>query len=112
MSQRELRSITADGNYQMTTQLRSQVRQDPTQTSINLEQGAMDQQEGQARIAEGKHCYQELAYQHDSTVRELQQQIQMLSQDRDAYKQELKLMSMNFENFKVQSELERLHAIE
>jgi hypothetical protein len=36
----------------------------------------------------------------------------VLSQDRDAYKQELESMSMNFENFKVQSELERLRAVE
>ena len=84
-------------SYQMTTQLRSQVHQDPTQTSINLEQGAMDQREDwQAKLAKGERCCLELTYLHDSTVRELHQQIQMLSQDRDAYKQELELMSMNF----------------
>ena len=36
----------------------------------------------------------------------------MLSQDRNAYKQELESISTNFENFKVQSELERLRSIE
>ena len=65
----ELRSITADGKYQMMTRLQSQVHQDPTQMSINLEQGAMDQQEDwQARLTEGEHRYLKLTHQHDSTV--------------------------------------------
>ena len=113
MSQRELRSLTVDGHYQVAPRLRSQVRQDAVQMNINLESGAMDPQEDwQAKLLEAERRYEELTYQNDSVVRDLQQQIQVLSQDRDSYKQELESMSRNFENFKVQSELERLRAME
>ena len=95
------------------TRLRSQVHQDTVQTSINLEQDATDPPEDwRAKFVEAERRYEELIWQNDSSVQELKQQILTLSQDRDAYKQELESMSATLENFKVQSELERLRIIE
>ena len=111
MSQRELRSIIAEGNRSVTPRLRSRAHSN-LEHSRSASESENDPVDWRVKYLEAERRCEELLRQNESTLHELREQIETVSEDRDACKRELQSVSAECESLKLQSELERLRATE